>query len=190
MNQFSPYDEKLILLRIADGDEKAFRAFFNHYRDRFYAVVLKMTRSDAVAEEIVQETFFSIWQKRELLREVEKPESYFFTAVYRRVYRHYKKLALDRKAAAHIADTWGAGEEEGDAILFQESQRLVEEAIRQLPQQQQLVFRLSRQQGLNRDQIAAQLNISPNTVRNHMADAIKSVRAYLKRAALLMFWSL
>lgn len=149
-----------------------------------------MTRSDAVAEEIVQETFVAIWQKRGLLKDIHHPDAYFFTALYRKVYRHYKKLALDRKATKHIAGTWATQDETGDVVLLQESQRLVNEAITRLPQQQQLVFRLSRQHGLSRDQIAAQLNISPNTVRNHMADAIKSIRAYLKKAALLMFSSL
>jgi RNA polymerase sigma-19 factor, ECF subfamily len=91
------HDEKELLTRIAAGDESAYRTFFDLYKERFYAVVLKMTRSDIVAEEIVQEVFLNIWTKREKLVFIENPSSYFFTAVYRRVYSYYRNLAQEEK---------------------------------------------------------------------------------------------
>jgi RNA polymerase sigma factor (sigma-70 family) len=72
-----------------------------------------------------------------------------------------------------------------ETVLARESERLINEAISKLPQQRQLVFRLSKQDGLTRDQVAEKLNISPHTVRNHMAEAIKFIRSYLKHAAVI-----
>lgn len=185
MKTVPPYDERELLHRIADGDERAFRVFFDHYKDRFYAVVLKMTRSDVIAEEIVQEVFIKIWQKRSTLKEINSPESYFFTAVYRRVYSHYKKLALERKFLQLISQSPSFRNITDETVLAQESERLINEAISKLPAQQQLVFKLSKQDGLSREQIAERLQISPHTVRNHMADAIKSIKSYLNQAALV-----
>ena len=76
-----------LLIQIAQGDTKAFEQFFDSYKTRFYKAVLKMTGSKLAAEEIVQEVFMHLWHKKESLPEIENPDSYFFTAVYRRVYR-------------------------------------------------------------------------------------------------------
>lgn len=176
--------DKALLQRIADGDEKAFRLFFDHYRDRFFAVVKKMTYSDDTATELVQQVFVDIWKGRATLAELDSPDSYFFTAVYRLVYKHYKKLALERKFLKVISESPSFQSITEDTILLNETERLVNEAITKLPSQQQLIFKLSRQQGLTREQIAEQLHISPNTVRNHMSDSIKFIRQYLNRAAL------
>lgn len=177
-----------MLSSIAEGDEKAFRIFLDLYKDRFYSVVLKMSRSDFVAEEIVQEVFVSIWQNRALLTGIDNPSTYFFTAVYRRVYSHFKKLTLDRELMKVIAEADQFKNITDETILGREKERLINEAIAKLPPQMQLVFRLSKQEGLSREQIAEQLKISPNTVRNHMLDAMKAIRSYLDNAALAAFY--
>jgi RNA polymerase sigma-70 factor (ECF subfamily) len=182
---YLPENERELLLRIAEGDESAFRVFFDAYKNRFYAVVLKMTGSDATAEELVQEVFLKIWQSRHLLAEVDNSDAYFFTAVYRLVFRHYKKVAQERKLLQTLADADEADNITDETILAAESKRLIEEAVSRLPQQQQLVFRLTRNDGLSREQVAEQLQISPNTVRNHLADATRFIRDYLNRAALV-----
>lgn len=180
-----PYSENELLLRIAKGDEKAFRVFFDHYKERFYAVALKMSRSDDVAQEMVQEIFLKVWQNRTALTDITKPDNYFFTVLYRQVYRYYKKLALERRLLKLIADSPAFQNITDETVLAQESERLINEAIARLPKQQQLVFRLSKQEGLSREQIAEKLQISPNTVRNHLAEAMQSIRSYLNHAALI-----
>ncbi len=188
LTKLPPYDEKELLLHIADGDERAFRIFFDLYRNRFYAVVLKMTKSDLVAEEIVQEVFMHIWEKRELLRNVQAPSAYFFTAVYRRIYNHYKRLALERRMLGHEAQSIGITDATNETVLANESKRLISKAIASLPPQQQLVFKLSKEAGLTREQVAKELNISPNTVKNHLGEAIKTIRVYLDKAGLAGFY--
>lgn len=185
VEQYLSYSEKELLLRIAESDEKAFRVFFDRYKDRFYAVGLKMTRSDEVAQEMVQDIFLKIWQNRTSLSEIDRPETYFFTVLYRQVYRHYKKLALDSKLLTFLAESPHFQNVTDETVLAHESKRLIDEAIRKLPRQQQIVFRLSRQDGLSREQIAEQLHISPNTVRNHLADAIRFIRSYFNQASLI-----
>lgn len=186
MPDYSLYDEKILLLQVAAGDEQAFRKLFDLYKERFYAVVLKMTQSDEVAQDIVQDVFMNIWSKRESLADVVNPSSYFFTAVYRRVYHHYRKVALEKKLLQAAPTVKESANTTDEMVLAHESNELISQAISKLPPQQQLVFKLVRQEGLSREDVAQQLKISPNTVKNHLADALKFVRAFLRNPYLLM----
>ncbi len=173
MPDCSRYDEKALLVEIAAGDECAFRKLFDLYKERFYFVALKMTHSDEAAEDIVQDVFMNIWSKRESLVNVDNPSSYFFTAVYRRVYHHYRKIALEKKllkAASPVKESVNTTDE---MVMAHESKNLISQAIAKLPPQQQLVFKLRKQEGLSREEVASQLQISPNTVKNHLSNAIK-----------------
>jgi RNA polymerase sigma-70 factor (family 1) len=185
------YDEKELLTRIAAGDATAYRTFFDLYKERFYAVVLKMTRSDLVAEEIVQEVFLNIWLKREKLVFIENPSSYFFTAVYRRVYSYYRKLAREEKIKGVLSQSKAFENSTEELIFARESQLLISTAIGKLPSQQQVIFKLSKQEGLSREEIAEQLQLSPNTVKNHLSCAVKTIRALLRNPGfifLLIIW--
>lgn len=150
-----------------------------------------MTRSDEVAEDIVQDVFMNIWIKRESLVDVDNSSAYFFTAVYRRVYHHYRKIALEKKllrVAPPIKESVNTTEE---MVLARESNELISQAIDKLPPQQQLVFKLSKQDGLSREDVARQLQISPHTVKNHLADALKFIRIFLHNSTLtflILFW--
>ena len=149
MRNTRPHDEKALLEKIAKGNEKAFEKLFDLYKERFYSVVLKMTSSDQVAEEIVQDVFLSIWQNRSTLGNIDNPSSYFFTAVYRRVYLHYRKIAQERKLLQVISQTSGAVNTTDEVVLARESEQLIAHALMKLPPQQQLIFKLSKQEGLN-----------------------------------------
>lgn len=188
MTLTATYDDKQLLALIAGGDQNAFRIFFDRYKDRFYGVVIKMTRSDLLAEEIVQEVFMHIWKNRSLLTDIKEPSSYFFTAVYRRIYSYYKKQALHRTLLQAVADVGMFDNQTDETILAREAEKKIAQAIAALPPQQQVVLRLSRQEGLSRQEIAQQLNLSPNTVKNHMAAALKSIRAFLDQSALTGFY--
>ena len=185
------YDEKALLVEIAAGDEAAFRKLFSLYKERFYSVVFKMTRSDEVAEDIVQDVFMNIWRKRESLVDIDNPSSYFFTAVYRRVYHHYRKVALEKKLLQVMPPIkeWVNTTEE--MVMAHESKNLISQAIAKLPPQQQLVFKLSKQEGLSREDVATQLHISPNTVKNQLSSAIKFIRAFLGNStftSMVILW--
>ncbi|MEO9005029.1 MAG: RNA polymerase sigma-70 factor [Ginsengibacter sp.] len=186
MTDCSPYNEKDLLAEIASGEERAFKKLFDLYKERFYAVALKMTRSEEVAEDIVQDVFMNIWSKREGLVDVESPSSYFFTVVYRRVYHHYRKTALERKLLQGAPPAMELVNTTDEMVLAQESSKLISQAIAKLPPQQKLVFKLSKQEGLSREDVAHQLQISPHTVKNHLADALKFIRAFLHNPAIII----
>ncbi len=67
-----------------------------------------------------------------------------------------------------------------------ETQKLINEAVQQLPPQQRIVFQLSKQNDLSYEEIARQMHLSKNTVRNHLAEAMKTIRFFLRSAAGLL----
>ncbi len=182
MSSDNSHIDKSVLHLVSIGDEKAFRILFDHYRDRFYWVVFKMTGLEDIAEETVQEVFINIWRQRESLAEIKDPDAYFFTIVYRQVYRFYKKQALEIKLRQFVSESPESKNVTEENVLEKERERFIQEAVARLPTQQKRVFELSKLEGLSREQIAEEMEISPNTVRNHMAEGMKSVRAYLKNS--------
>lgn len=173
-------DNRYLLSEIAEGHEPAFEKLFYLYKDRFFATALKMTRSGLIAEEIVQEIFMDIWHKRELLDRVENADAYLFSLVYHKIYRFYKQLSREKLSQQNAISEADNFEYTTDNMIFAaENARLINNAIEKLPQKQQLIFRLSRLQGYSREEIAYKLNISPNTVRNHLTEALKSMKKHL-----------
>lgn len=179
MSQENLTNEKILLQRISDGDAGAFRTLFDDYKERFYAVSYKMTRSEQVAQDIVQEIFLNLWQRRETLCEIKNPSGYFFTIVYRMVHRHYRKIAFEKKYFDQ-ATSPETTESPEISVLCRETGQKISDAIRRLPKQQQIIFTLARQHGLTRQEISNKLALSPHTVKNHLAAAIKNLQLALK----------
>jgi len=185
-----PYHIKILLKQIAAGDEYAFRIIFDHYKAPFYGAAFKMTRSAHIAEEIVQEVFVTIWVKRELIAAAGSPADYIFTILHNCIYAHFRKLALERKLKSHLKEERNESEELIETLLLEKENRaILENVISQMPPQQGLVYKLAKQEGWSREEIAKRLNISPNTVKNHLAAAVKYLRSYFRNAASVLIWT-
>lgn len=178
--------DKTLLKRIARDDERAFRIIFDRYKERFYAAAWKMTRSSDMSEEIVQEVFLSLWLHRSVLSDVENPASYLFQVVCNTIAAHFKRLAVQKALKAKAYGKWpDSGNYTEEKVLEKESYQILHQIIRQLPFQQQLIYKLSKQDGLSRNEIAERLHISPNTVKNHLLKAMKFIKAQWGEALLI-----
>jgi RNA polymerase sigma-70 factor (ECF subfamily) len=180
-----PCDEKLLFLRIAEGDEIAYRAAFDRYKTPFFSAACKLTGRADLSEDIVQEVFILLWTRRELVAAADNPTHYLFTILYNSIYASFKKMAAEsqlKEALLSDMSSDSADAEDGVTQALQTKQRLqlLKGAIGLLPRQQQLVFRLSREEGLSRGQIASQMHISPHSVKNHLQQALRNIRGYFK----------
>lgn len=173
--------EKVLLQKIAQGDEYAFRQVFEQYKNSVYSFVLKFVHSKADAEEIVQDTFFTIWQKREKLPEIEHPRNYIYTIVRNKTYDYLNKAA---RSESHLERIWANMQTEGNStselIDFRETSRLIQNGLLHLPQLKQEIFRLSRENGMNHEQIALHIGLSKSRVKNIMVDVLKYLRHYIR----------
>lgn len=182
------HNEVLLLKQISEGDDTAFRQIFDLYRDRFYGVAFKMSASAYIAEEIVQEAFISLWKGRRSVSNVEKPSSYLFSIFYRCLYQYYKREAVEQKLKRELA-ALEAKDETEDVVekpTREDQYQLLEKAIKILPPQQAMVYRLSKIEGLSREQVAAKMGISSNTVRNHLAEAMKALKEFVRKTGTIL----
>jgi RNA polymerase sigma-70 factor (family 1) len=177
-----PFDEKRLFLQIAEGDEAAFEQLFYLYLPRLQPIILKMVKQENVVNDIVQEVFLSIWVDRDRLPEIVSPAHWIFRLMYYRCLNWLKQQATHKEKATQYQQKAQNkqlinGTEE--AVFFAETAGLVQQAIRQLPVQTRNIYLLSREKGLKVPEIAAELGLAPQSVKNTLVRAGKSIRAYL-----------
>lgn len=180
--------------RVAAGDEWAFRDLFDLYVPRLQAVIYRITKSATVTDDLVQETLLKVWIARDQLAEVSKPDSWIIKIGFFLALNHVRRLAIHNRAIQYIGyhqDQDTPGSLAGEATEFRQMIRLIGEAVRQLPEKQQLAYQLSREQGLSVAEIARQMGLAVSTVKNLLVMALKHIRQYLEKAGyttlLLLF---
>lgn len=177
------HNDKILFSRIANGDGTAFTELFRKYFEPVKWNALKMLKSEFWAEEIVQEVFTQLWDNRDKLVAVESPAAFIFKVTANRCLDRIRRQELEIKMqyvvnkALH-RDTTSFQENAYDLDLIE---RLIKEAVAQLPTQGRLVFELQRNEGLSYQDIASRLGISRNTVRNHMVKSLHFIRGYLRQ---------
>ncbi len=182
MSQVSAYDEFSILAQVAEGDEVAFRKLFDNYRDKIFFIAFKITRDESSSEDVVQEVFIKLWLHRQTLRELESFAAYLNTITRNHIFSQLRKLATEEVYIRELMNSYHPGSKDAeDAILYNELKKMLDTAVAHLPPQQKKVYHLGKIEGKKYDEIAALLNISKDTVKEHMAKASASVKAYLVR---------
>ncbi|MDB5157299.1 MAG: hypothetical protein JWR50_2006 [Mucilaginibacter sp.] len=175
-------NEKDILKEVAAGSQKAFTELFNAYHNQLGEYILMLTASEEMAEEIILDIFVKIWMNRLDLTHIENFSSYIFILTRNYTLNCIRKTVNDRKKQdiyiLHLGkeepySVSGLGDDEKDYT------EIVEKAVAQLPPQQQKVFILKREGKKNSD-IAAELQISSESVRKYYQWAVKSVSGYVK----------
>lgn len=182
MSSPEKYTDRDLFRLIALGDEPAFAELFRRYDRRIYPFVLKMIKNPLLAEEIAQEIFIKIWRHRETLHTIDQPESYILTIAARHTLDQIKKrLNENRMLQRFSAGLSSAHNDPEELLLLKDTEELIQRAVDQLPPQQKSVYLLSRRQGMSYEEIGRELNISPNTVRNHLVKALAAIRVWLEQ---------
>ncbi|MEO6549945.1 MAG: RNA polymerase sigma-70 factor [Ferruginibacter sp.] len=178
------YNERQLLLSIAIGNEQAFTRLFDFYKNDIYAHALHFTQSVSIAEEITQDVFVKCWIKRSSLAEVNNLQAWLFTITKNDCFNYLKKIAREHRLKNALASTDETSDENIESYLaVKEQQKVLQQAIGQLSDQQKKIFVMNRDRGMKNAEIAEQLNISPNTVKTHMVSAIRSIRLFFKTYA-------
>lgn len=166
-----------MLAALVQGDEAAFADLFEHYKDSIYSIAFRLTHSTVLAEEIVQDIFLTIWLRKTQLKNIQSFKAYLFVITRNEACRALKRIARNYRIGA--ADTDLLAHNETDlSILAKEYQGLLRTAVDRLPKQQRQVYRLIKEEQLRREEVAHLLHIQPDTVKYHLAEAMKNIRAF------------
>lgn len=180
--------EKSYVIRIKNEDQSAFRELYNIYGKRLYNFAYRFLKNKEQSEEIVQESFLNLWLNRNKLKEQYPIGPYLFTIGRRLTLNALRHATTSKESLERLWEslTYIHNEAE-EQILFNNLQEFAATAYSNLPKQQQLVFRLSREEGLSYDEIADRLKISRNTVKNHLVAALKNLRVQFTQSDISYF---
>lgn len=176
------HNETLLVKAMQAGDTAAFTTLYRHYSPLLYVNIQRMVHDPIIAEELVQELFTRIWQKRTAKGIGENFSAYMYRIAQRLVIDFFRRLKKDHvlmerfRAFAREADESANAEER---LLQQQAAVIINSAIEHLPPQQKKVYQLVKQKGYTYKKAAENLGISPFTVKEYLALANKSIRNYL-----------
>ncbi|MEP7376012.1 MAG: RNA polymerase sigma-70 factor [Chitinophagaceae bacterium] len=169
-----------LLRQLIEGDAHAFKEIYELYQDKIYAFAYKLTKQKHVADDMVQEVFIKLWEKRDQVKVELNFGAYLNKMTQNHIFNYLKKASHDKALQQTIRHQMEALQNSNaDEMLEKELQKVYAEAIETLSPQKKLIYTLSRTGDLSYDEIARQLNISRNTVRNQMVDAIRLIRQYV-----------
>jgi RNA polymerase sigma-70 factor (ECF subfamily) len=171
--------------------EEIFTNLFYTCRERLFGYVLSVSHSHYAAEEITQEIFLRLWLMRRELEKIDNAEAYLFTVAKNKLLNYLRKAQYDNRLSNELKSRMHpVSNEVEEHLSMSESHRLIQEAITLLSPQRQLVYRLSRLQGLNHQQIARKMKLSRHTVKNHLVQSLRFIRSYLDNNGLFLFAAL
>lgn len=183
MPHLDPHNEPALLPLIAEGDTNAFARLYHLYSGQVYNTVMVYVKDAPEAEEIVQQVFVKLWERRASLTAVTHFPDYFFILVRNTVFNYFNGLSRQARLVRNLKmQTSEHTVETADyPILQKQYEHLVERAIRQLPDRQKQVYRMADGEALSYDDIARRMQISRFTAKKHMELARKAIREYVSR---------
>ncbi|SFO19121.1 RNA polymerase sigma-70 factor, ECF subfamily [Chitinophaga sp. YR627] len=178
MRNYNTYDDAALIDLLQTGDMAAYECIYNKYWPLLYAYVYNRLKSKEITEEIVQEVFFSLWNRRAALQLTQTLSAYLYTAVKYQIF-NYMKADKVRKTYAGAFSRYNDQLQDNsneEYITYADLANAVEKEVSRLPEKCQQVFRMSRNEHRSIQDIAAALNISHKTVENHLTKALKHLR--------------
>lgn len=175
-------DDAEIYLRIKNGDQKAFKTFFDNHHDELYRYLKQKGLAKEAAEDLIQKAFVYIWENRDGIDETKSLRAYLFRIAYTRMlnlFRDHSKFDKNQE----VPDLAHTGNSADEPIHRKELNRTIENAISSMPDKRQEVFRLCFLQEFTYKEAAETLEVSVKTIENHMGLALKDLRSSLSQAA-------
>ena len=169
--------DRRLVERIRAGDAEAFAELFRATYPGLCLFVARHVRSSAVAEDIVQEIFLGMWQRRETLDVRQRLQAYLFSAARNRALNHIKhERVVHRWEETQLWQEPAQSPAVDDDVLVSELAAALDAAIARLPERCRAVFVLSRRRGMSYAEIAAELGIAVKTVDAQMGRAMRLIR--------------
>lgn len=173
-------NEKTLLLRLKEGSEQAFEKIYLLYSKRLFGNLLKLVKSESMAQEILQEVFLKVWDNRRHIDIERSFRSYLFKIAENKAYDFFRKAARDQKLRQLLLAAATESYEHIESIITdKENKHLLQQAIEALPPQRRQVFRLCKLEGKSYEEVSKLLGISTSTISDHIVKASRTVREFI-----------
>lgn len=162
------------------SQEAVFNAIFREQEYKLHTLVLRLTKSDQYAKDIIQEAFLKLWEHRDRLHEIDNVEAWLYRVTENKVMDFLRKASSnDRLKKAIWYNLQEIVNDTAEQVETKEFNMLIQNAIEQLPTQRKIIYRLNRDKGLSYQEIADELHISRHTVKNQLHESAKFIRNFL-----------
>lgn len=179
-------DKELIAL-IAAGSRDAFQTLFNRYWKSLYAFVFRLTRDEDHSKDILQDVFMHVWSNREKLYTGESFLPYLHTVSKNSVMSSFRKDKVRIEGVDTLLRDMQTPAGSDDNLLLGEVRDAVDAELIRMPANMQQCFRLSRYEDKSIKDIAAELKLSEQTVKNNISEALRRLRISVEQGSLLYF---
>lgn len=179
-------NEQKIVDQFANGSTEAFRLLYESYAPRLKAYCMRFQSDTISCDDIVQETFKKIWEKRATIHKLPNFNAYIITIAKHLIYNQIRHEVYVKKHASEYKNTVRSTYQTENIL---DIKMLLNKAIPKLPERCREIYKLSRIEGYSNAEIAEKLNLSVSTVENQINKALKVIKADLRKAGyyLLLF---
>lgn len=160
-------------------DSASFGNVFKTYFKSLYIYAHSILKDEVMAEEVVQQVFCKLWEKKEQLDVQTSIKSYLYRAVHNESINYLRRMKVRTDYKQQVLKTTAEGAEHTDRVELKELQQKIDIALGDLPEQCRTIFQLSRYEELNYREIADRLDISVSTVKNQVGKALRILRGRL-----------
>jgi len=180
MTVYSKLPDAELTTLLKDGDQRAFTEIYNRHWKLIYAHVYKMLRDEDDAKDVVQEVFGNLWLRAASIKSTTNVSGLLYIAARNKVFdfigRNKVRADYIGEIASFISDSSNA---QVDTIDEKRILEILEREIQKLPPKMREIFELSRKDDLSHKEIAAKLNISEQTVKKQVQNALKVIKPKL-----------
>ena len=171
-------------------DQAAFEELYRRYWRRCYMQVLRRSGDDALAEDITQNVFVSLWEKRKSLH-VQHVSAYLFSAVRFRFITYLKSELHKETYASHVMHNGGDARNPIETSLrIKELNEAIDKGVAMMPTKTKTIYTMSRSEHYSVKEIANKLNLSEKAVEYHITQSLKTLRVVLKDFLTIFFFLL
>ena len=177
--KYNGIDPSSLSVAIRNGDQEAFKTFYDEHYDGLYRFMVSRGMSHAEAQDLVQKAFVMIWEKRDGIDETKSLRAYLFQIAYSRMLNHveYQSKFDGNDPPPEDTDVHTPETE----VDYKELLRIVKQAIRNMPEKRGLVFESCFMQQHTYKETADAMDVSVKTVENHMSLAFRDLRSALSQ---------
>jgi RNA polymerase sigma-70 factor (ECF subfamily) len=173
----------IVFKKIKDGDIKAFESVFRQYYAPLCHYASGITGRKDVAEEMIQEVFYSIWKDRESIRILRSMKSYLYGAVRNQSLRYMEHLQAQQTYCEYAGSADNTADEPSpqEQLEYAELEGIVNRTLKKLPERQLQIFRMHRMEGRKYKEIAEHFSISVKTVEAEMTKVYRILRHEIEK---------
>jgi len=183
------------IIRLNAGEMTAFEWLYNTYKHQLAGNLLKLVKASDIAEDILHDVFVKVWENRTKIDPERSFEGYLYRIAANMVADFYRKISKDRNYQQYLVNIQETVYQHIDELLENKYRReLIDKALTELPPKCRTVFQLCKIEGRSYEEVSDLLQISPNTISNHLNRANKKILLFLQNPVnlpyfLILLWT-